>query len=50
MSWIIIEIFDEDKRKSRIIQDQHGTVLFNTEEEALAFAQQYDEAYVVQLT
>lgn len=49
MSWIIIEIFNEDKRKSRMIQDQHGTVLFNTEEEALAFAEQCNEAYVVLL-
>lgn len=49
MSWIIIEIFNEDIRKSRIIQDQHGTVVFNTEEQALAFAQQYDEAYIVLL-
>ena len=49
MSWIIIEIFNEDIRKSRIIQYQHGTVVFNTEEQALAFAQQYDEAYIVLL-
>jgi hypothetical protein len=49
MSWIIIEIFNEDKRKSRIIQDQHGAVLFNTEKEALAVAEQYDEAYIVLL-
>lgn len=49
MSWIIIEIFNEDKRKSRIIQDQHGAVLFNTEEQALAVAEQYAEAYIVLL-
>jgi len=49
MTWIIIEIFNEDKTTARIIQDQHGAVLYNTEEEATVEAEQYAEAYVVQL-
>jgi hypothetical protein len=49
MNWIIIEIFNEDKTTAKVVCNKDGALVFNTEEEAMLEAEQYVEAYVVQL-
>lgn len=47
MNWIVLQVFNEDITTTRLISDNTGTKVYTTEEEALAVAEQFDQAYVV---